>query len=55
MYDLSTFVFKNLRRLFNKYAIARTEHGALVFSNFVAFSEIPNFLDDERVKFWLNE
>ena len=40
---------KNLRRLFDKYAVARTEHDALVksttkiFSNFVAFSENPNF------------
>ena len=40
---------KNLRQLFDKYAVARTEHDALVksttkiFSNFVAFSEIPNF------------
>ena len=42
-YDLTTFVLKNLRRLFDKYAVARTEHNALVksttniFSNFVAF------------------
>ena len=49
-YDLSTFVFKNLRRLFDKYAVARTEHDAHVksttkiFSNFVAFSENPNFI-----------
>ena len=48
-YELSTFLKKNLRRLFNKYAVARTEHDALVksttkiFSNFVAFSENPNF------------
>ena len=46
---MSTFVFKNLRRLFDKYAVARTKHDALVksttkiFSNFVAFSENPNF------------
>jgi hypothetical protein len=46
---LSTFVFKNLRGLFDKYAVARTEHDPLVksttknFSNFVAFSENPNF------------
>ena len=46
---LVTFVFKNLPRLFDKYAVARTEHDALVksttksFSNFVAFSENPNF------------
>ena len=46
---MSTFVLKNLRRLFDKYAVARTEHDALVksttkiFSNFVAFSENPNF------------
>ena len=46
---LTTFVLKNLRRLFDKYAVARTEHGALVksttkiFPNFVAFSENPNF------------
>ena len=48
-YDLCTFVFKNLPRLFDKYAVACTEHDALVksttkiFSNFVAFSENPNF------------
>ena len=46
---LTTFVLKNLRRLFDKYAVACTEHGALVksttkiFPNFVAFSENPNF------------
>ena len=46
---MSTFVLKNLRRLFDKYAVARTEPNALVksttkiFSNFVAFSENPNF------------
>ena len=46
---MTTFVLKNLRRLFDKYAVARTEHDALVkstmkiFSNFVAFSENPNF------------
>ena len=49
LYNLSTFVLKNLCRLFDKYAVARTEHDALVkstpkiFSNFVAFSENPNF------------
>ena len=43
------FVLKNLRQLFDKYAVARTEQDALVksttkiFSNFVAFSENPNF------------
>jgi hypothetical protein len=40
---------KNLRQLFDKYAVVSTEHDALVksktkiFSNFVAFSENPNF------------
>ena len=40
---------KNLRLLFDKYAVARTEHDTLVksktkiFSNFVAFSENLNF------------
>ena len=40
---------KKLRRLFDKYAVARTEDDALVkstmkiFSNFMAFSENPNF------------
>ena len=29
---LTTFVLKNLRRLFDKYAVARTEHDALVKS-----------------------
>ena len=48
-YDLSIFLKKNLRQLFDKYAVARTEHDAIVksttkiFSNFVAFSENPNF------------
>ena len=46
---MTTFVLKNLRWLFDKYAAVRTEHDELVksrtkiFSNFVAFSEIPNF------------
>ena len=46
---MTTFVLKNLRRLFDKYSVARTEHDALVksttkiLSNFVAFSENPNF------------
>ena len=45
----NTFVFKNLCQLFNKYAVVRTEHDALVkcmtkiFSNLLAFSENPNF------------
>ena len=45
---MSTFIFKNLCWLFNKYAVARTEHNILVkttmkiFSNFLAFSENPN-------------
>ena len=49
LYDLTTFVLKNLRQLFDKWAIARTEHGSLIksmtkiLSNFVAFSENPNF------------
>ena len=40
---------KNLRQLFDKYAVARTEHDTLVkstmkiFSKFEAFSENPNF------------
>jgi hypothetical protein len=48
-YNLTTFVFKNLLQLFVKYVVARTEHDALfksttkIFSNFVAFSENPNF------------
>jgi hypothetical protein len=48
-YDLTKFVLKNLRRLFDKYDVVGTEHDALVksttkiFSNFVAFSENPNF------------
>ena len=47
---MSTFVLKNLRWLFDKYAVAHTEHDDLVksttkiFSNFVAFSENPNFM-----------
>ena len=46
---MTTFVLKNLCQLFDKYAVARTEHEILVksttktFSNFVAFSENPNF------------
>ena len=51
--------FLNLRWLFDKYAVARTEHDAFVkstmkiFSNFVAFSENPNFItwyNIDRVK-----
>ena len=51
VYDLTTFVLKNLRQLFDKYAFARTEHDALVksttniFSNCVALSENPNFFN----------
>ena len=46
---------KDLRRLFDKYAVARTEHDALVksttkiLSNFVTFSENPNFTVDKIV------
>ena len=46
---MTTFVLKNLHRLFDKNAVARTEHDTLVksttkiFSNFVAFSENTNF------------
>ena len=46
---MSTFFYKNLRRLFDKYAVACTEHDTLVktttkiLSNFVAFSENLNF------------
>ena len=48
---MTTFVLKNLRQLFDNHAVVRTEHDALVknttkiFSNFVAFSENPNFKD----------
>ena len=40
--------FKRLRRLFDKYAVARAEHSCQkcdedFFSNFVAFSENLNF------------
>jgi hypothetical protein len=51
---------KNLRRLFDKYAIACTEHGALVksttkiFSNFVTFSENPNFTRNRLNEFECN-
>ena len=40
---------QNLYQLFDKYTVARTEHDTLakstkkIFSNFVAFSENPNF------------
>ena len=50
-YELTTFVLKNLCRIFDKYAVARTAHDALVksiaknFSNFVAISENANFKD----------
>ena len=46
---MTTFVLKNLPRLFDKYAVAPTEYDALVksmmkiFSNFMAFSENPYF------------
>ena len=52
VYDLTTFVLKNLRRLFDKYSVASTEHDALVksmtkiYSFFLAFSENPNFISD---------
>ena len=54
--DLVHISKKNLRRLFDKYDVARTEHDALVksttkiFSNFVAFSENPNFSKVEFVR-----
>ena len=41
---------KNIFQIFDKYAVAHTENEALVkstmkiFSNFVAFSENPNFI-----------
>ena len=41
-YDLSTFVLKNLRQLFDKYAVARTEHNALVKSTTKIFSNFEN-------------
>ena len=37
---MPTFFFKNLRRLFDKYAVARTEHGALVKSTKKIFFQI---------------
>ena len=43
--QLDHILKKNLRQLFDKYAVAQTEHNALfksttkIFSNFVAFSE----------------
>ena len=46
--------WKSLHQLFDKYTAARTEHDALVksstkiFSNFVAFSENPNFTTIQR-------
>ena len=55
---MTTLVLKNLRRLFDKYAVARTEHDALVkstikifFSNCVAFSENLNF---KQYKYCMN-
>ena len=52
---MSTFVLKNLHRLFDKYAVVHTEQDPLVkstmkiFSNFVAFSENPNFIWREDI------
>ena len=45
--QLDNIVLKNLRRLFDKYTVARTEQDTLfkstpkIFSNFMAFSENP--------------
>ena len=50
--------FLNLRGLFDKYAVVRTEQDALVksttkiFSNFVAFSENPNFNQNHKDAQW---
>ena len=51
---MTTFILKNLLQLFDKYAVAHTENDALVkntrkiFSNFVAFSENPNFKTETK-------
>ena len=53
---MPAFVFLNLRRLFGKYPVVRTEHDPLVksttkiFSNFVASSETPNFTIKEYLE-----
>ena len=56
---MTTFVLKNLCQLFDKHAVARTEHNTLVkstmkiFSNFLAFSENPNFNKKRLSYLWL--
>ena len=41
---MTTFVLKNLRRLFDKYAVARTEHNALVESTTKIFFKFCGLL-----------
>ena len=48
---MSTFVFKNLRQLFDKYAVVKST--TKIFSNFVAFSENTNFNKISRENFSL--
>ena len=52
-YDLSTFVLKNLRRLFDNYAVARTEHDALVKSTTKIFFKFCGLL--RKPKLYLAE
>ena len=58
---MSTFFKRNLRRRFDKYAVARTEHDALaksmtkIFSTLVAFSENPNFTKKTFFFYFRNE
>ena len=43
-HSLFTFVFKNLRRLFDKYAVARIEHDTLVKSTTKIFFKFRGLL-----------
>ena len=52
LYDLSTFVLKNLRQLFDKYAVARTKHDALVKSTTMIFFKFCGLL--RKPKLYVN-
>ena len=58
-YDLSTFILKNLRQLFDKYAVARTEHDILSkprqrFFQILWPSQKTQTLTDVKMKLWRN-
>ena len=47
---MSTFVFKNLRRLFDKYAVARTEHDVKSTTKIIFFQIL---WPSQKPKLWL--